>query len=137
MTFHKQPQTPKPPREERKRRRAKRKRQHAAKEKQKESERAARSLAQGGDASIVGRKSLAQQLDAAANAGLITRGGGVGGGKSGKGKGGKGEEGAGVKYGRSAAAFGAIQAAKEGGGKGKGKEGKEAGGRKSGAMLKL
>lgn len=134
---------PRPPRrEERKQKRAKRKRQHAAKERQKGADRAARAVAAGGDASIAGRKSLSQQLDAAANAGLITRGGGVGGGggdkrgKRGAGGDAGGGGGPGVKFGRSSAAFGAIQAAKEGGGK-KGPGGGGGGERKSSAALKL
>jgi hypothetical protein len=118
---------------------------HSNKEKAKEAERAAKVAAQGGDAGIAGRKSLSQQLDAAANAGLITRGGGVGGGGGSGGRKGKkgaaaaasGGSGEAVKFGRSAAAFGAIAAA----GSGKGKRG-DAGGagsalRRSGASLKL
>jgi U3 small nucleolar RNA-associated protein MPP10 len=128
-------------REDRKRRRAKRKRQHSAREQQKEAERGARAAAAGGDASIAGRKSLAKQLDDAANAGLITRGGGVpggasgGGGKKAKGQAaaGGGGGGEGVKYGRSASAFAAIQASRDAGPKGKG----AAPARKSAAALKL
>eukprot|EP00878_Enallax_costatus_P011914 GHUV01012438.1.p1 GENE.GHUV01012438.1~~GHUV01012438.1.p1 ORF type:complete len:599 (+),score=315.95 GHUV01012438.1:2225-4021(+) len=111
--------------EERKRRRAKKKRAHKNKEAAKASEAAARAAASGTATALAGRKSLAAQLAAATNSGLIKKGAAATGGKS--------------DFGKSSAVFGKLaeQAAAGKDGKKGSRTVKEDKKQLKGAMLKL